>query len=174
MGVATAPVSACAPLCKTACRSCNCECHTFLAMPAQLMPCRASNRFVLLLQVNWTVMKEWVAKRVTELLGIEEEVLISMIHNHLIDQVRQPTNQPQCDSDMRCSVWLPVECSHGRLEVACMASCMSTGYKLDNCKHQCPACPVCLVCKTDLESLVWVPVWCCCPSGPLQRTCMWS
>jgi hypothetical protein len=38
-------------------------------------------------QVNWTVMKEWVAKRVTELLGIEEEVLISMIHNHLIDQV---------------------------------------------------------------------------------------
>jgi hypothetical protein len=32
-------------------------------------------------------MKEWVAKRVTELLGIEEEVLISMIHNHLIDQV---------------------------------------------------------------------------------------
>lgn len=42
----------------------------------------------MLLQVNWTVMKEWVAKRVTELLGIEEEVLISMIHNHLIDQVR--------------------------------------------------------------------------------------
>lgn len=40
-----------------------------------------------MLQVNWTVMKEWVAKRVTELLGIEEEVLISMIHNHLIDQV---------------------------------------------------------------------------------------
>lgn len=39
------------------------------------------------MQVNWTVMKEWVAKRVTELLGIEEEVLISMIHNHLIDQV---------------------------------------------------------------------------------------
>jgi hypothetical protein len=33
-------------------------------------------------------MKEWIAKRVTELLGIEEEVLISMIHNHLIDQVR--------------------------------------------------------------------------------------
>eukprot|EP00879_Flechtneria_rotunda_P023826 GHRR01025231.1.p1 GENE.GHRR01025231.1~~GHRR01025231.1.p1 ORF type:complete len:100 (+),score=12.16 GHRR01025231.1:115-414(+) len=25
-------------------------------------------------KVNWTVMKEWVAKRVTELLGIEEEV----------------------------------------------------------------------------------------------------
>lgn len=32
-------------------------------------------------------MKQWVATRVTELLGIEEEVLISMIHNHLIDQV---------------------------------------------------------------------------------------
>jgi hypothetical protein len=29
---------------------------------------------LLLLQVNWTVMKEWVAKRVTDLLGIEEEV----------------------------------------------------------------------------------------------------
>jgi serine/arginine repetitive matrix protein 1 len=48
------------------------------------------NRRGLLLQVNWTVMKEWVAKRVTELLGIEEEVLISMIHNHLIDQVGLP------------------------------------------------------------------------------------
>jgi hypothetical protein len=31
-------------------------------------------------------MKEWIAKRVTELLGIEEEVLIGMIHNQLIDE----------------------------------------------------------------------------------------
>jgi hypothetical protein len=37
-------------------------------------------------RVNWPVMKEWVAKRVTELLGIEEEVLIGTIHNYLIDQ----------------------------------------------------------------------------------------
>ncbi len=37
-------------------------------------------------KVNWPVMKEWVAKRVTELLGIEEEVLIGTIHNYLIDQ----------------------------------------------------------------------------------------
>jgi hypothetical protein len=28
----------------------------------------------MLYQVNWTVMREWVARRVTELLGIEEEV----------------------------------------------------------------------------------------------------
>ena len=34
-------------------------------------------------KVNWTVMKEWVTKRVTELLGIEEEVLIGTIHNYL-------------------------------------------------------------------------------------------
>jgi len=37
-------------------------------------------------RVNWAVMKEWIAKRVTELLGIEEEVLIGMIHNQLIDE----------------------------------------------------------------------------------------
>jgi serine/arginine repetitive matrix protein 1 len=37
-------------------------------------------------RVNWPVMKEWVARRVTELLGIEEEVLIGTIHNYLIDQ----------------------------------------------------------------------------------------
>ncbi len=35
------------------------------------------------------VMKEWIAKRVTQLLGIEEEVLIGMIFNTLEDpQVR--------------------------------------------------------------------------------------
>eukprot|EP00877_Chromochloris_zofingiensis_P013441 jgi/Chrzof1/8350/Cz03g07060.t1 len=37
-------------------------------------------------KVNWTVMKEWIAKRVTELLGIEDEVLIGTIHNQLIDE----------------------------------------------------------------------------------------
>ena len=36
--------------------------------------------------IRWEVMKEWVAKRITELLGIEEEVLINMIHN-LLDAV---------------------------------------------------------------------------------------
>lgn len=62
--------------------------------PLSLLPVEApagcaSSVLLLLLppQVNWTVMKEWVAKRVTELLGIEEEVLIFMIHNHLIDTV---------------------------------------------------------------------------------------
>jgi serine/arginine repetitive matrix protein 1 len=37
-------------------------------------------------RVNWAVMKDWIARRVTELLGIEEEVLIGTIHNYLIDQ----------------------------------------------------------------------------------------
>jgi serine/arginine repetitive matrix protein 1 len=37
-------------------------------------------------RIRWEVMKEWVAKRITELLGIEEEVLINMIHN-LLDEV---------------------------------------------------------------------------------------
>lgn len=143
MGVATAPVSACAPLCKMACSSCNCQCHPYLAMPAQLMPCRASNRLVLLLQVNWTVMKEWVAKRVTELLGIEEEVLISMIHNHLIDQVRQPTNQRATGT---CAVAIgSVDCRQGSLQIAsCMTSCMSTGCKQDTCSIS--ACVPCLPC----------------------------
>ncbi|GMH43577.1 hypothetical protein BSKO_11499 [Bryopsis sp. KO-2023] len=34
-------------------------------------------------KVNWVVMFEWVAKRVTELLGVEDEVLIHFIHNKL-------------------------------------------------------------------------------------------
>ena len=35
-------------------------------------------------RVNWPVMKEWIAKRVTELLGgLEEEVLIGLIYNYL-------------------------------------------------------------------------------------------
>jgi len=41
-------------------------------------------------RVNWPVMKEWIAKRVTDLLGIEEEVLIGTIHNYLIDQRVRP------------------------------------------------------------------------------------
>lgn len=46
-------------------------------------------------KVNWKVMKEWIAKRVTELLGgLEEEVLISLIYNYLeADKVGIP-----CDS----------------------------------------------------------------------------
>ncbi len=49
-------------------------------------------------------MKEWVAKRVTELLGIEEEVLISMIHNHLTDSVREKSSSRQREASMsvRC------------------------------------------------------------------------
>lgn len=34
-------------------------------------------------RVHWPVIKEWIAKRVTELIGLEEEVLIGMIYNHL-------------------------------------------------------------------------------------------
>lgn len=41
-------------------------------------------------KVNWAVMKEWIAARVTELLGgLEEEVLIGLIYNYLeMDKVR--------------------------------------------------------------------------------------
>lgn len=34
-------------------------------------------------KVNWEVMKPWIAKRVTELLGIEDEVLIAYIYEQL-------------------------------------------------------------------------------------------
>ena len=34
-------------------------------------------------KVNWEVMKGWVAKRVTELLGVEDEVLIAYIFEQL-------------------------------------------------------------------------------------------
>lgn len=33
--------------------------------------------------VNWEVMKEWIAKRVTELLGVEDEVLIAYIFEQI-------------------------------------------------------------------------------------------
>lgn len=33
--------------------------------------------------VNWEVMKTWIAKRVTELLGIEDEVVIGYIYEQL-------------------------------------------------------------------------------------------
>jgi hypothetical protein len=36
-------------------------------------------------KVNWPVMSPWIAKRVTELLGIEDEVLIGTIFNELQD-----------------------------------------------------------------------------------------
>lgn len=34
-------------------------------------------------KVNMTVIQEWIAQRVTDLLGIEDEVLIQFIHNKL-------------------------------------------------------------------------------------------
>lgn len=36
-----------------------------------------------LTRVNWDVMKPWIAKRVTELLGIEDDVLIGYIFEQL-------------------------------------------------------------------------------------------
>lgn len=34
-------------------------------------------------KVNWEIMKEWTAQRVTQLLGMEDEVLIGYIHEQL-------------------------------------------------------------------------------------------
>eukprot|EP00983_Pelagomonas_calceolata_P118867 1160545-Pelagomonas_calceolata.AAC.15 len=34
---------------------------------------------------GWAVIKEWIAKRITQLLGLEEEVLIGMVFNLLED-----------------------------------------------------------------------------------------
>lgn len=33
--------------------------------------------------VNWEVMKSWIAKRVTELLGLEDEVVIGYIYEQI-------------------------------------------------------------------------------------------
>jgi hypothetical protein len=84
----------------------------FAALPPSSPPTPADRRACCPLslpappQVNWVVMKEWVAKRVTELLGLEEEVLISMIHNHLIDQVRgcAPAVRARRAACVRCGV----------------------------------------------------------------------
>lgn len=41
-------------------------------------------------KVNWTVMREWIAKRVTELLGLEDDVLINFLQIRLeSEEVRQ-------------------------------------------------------------------------------------
>lgn len=42
-------------------------------------------------KVNWLVMTEWVAKRVTELLGVEDDVLIQTINNKL--QEKKASNE---------------------------------------------------------------------------------
>ena len=34
-------------------------------------------------KVNWEIMKEWTAQRVSQLLGMEDEVLIGYIHEQL-------------------------------------------------------------------------------------------
>jgi len=34
-------------------------------------------------KVNWEIMREWTALRVTQLLGMEDEVLIGYIHEQL-------------------------------------------------------------------------------------------
>ncbi len=50
-------------------------------------------------KVNWTIMKEWIARRVTELLGgLEEEVLIGLIYNYLeLDKVRGGSSRGRGD-----------------------------------------------------------------------------
>jgi serine/arginine repetitive matrix protein 1 len=44
--------------------------------------------------VNWEVMKTWIAKRVTELLGLEDEVVIGYIYEQLeskeVSVIRNP------------------------------------------------------------------------------------
>ena len=37
-------------------------------------------------KVNWEVMKSWIATRVTELLGVEDEVLVGYIYEQLEGQ----------------------------------------------------------------------------------------
>jgi len=38
---------------------------------------------------GWAVIKEWIAKRITQLMGLEEEVFIGMVFNLLeVDEVR--------------------------------------------------------------------------------------
>lgn len=34
-------------------------------------------------KVNWEIMKEWTAQRVSQLLGFEDEVLIGYIHEQI-------------------------------------------------------------------------------------------
>lgn len=37
-------------------------------------------------KVNWEVMKTWIATRVTELLGVEDEVLVGYVYEQLEDK----------------------------------------------------------------------------------------
>lgn len=47
--------------------------------------------------VDWKVMTEWITKRITQLMGMEEEVFIGMVLNHLENlEVRSSERRQGC------------------------------------------------------------------------------
>lgn len=51
------------------------------------MPCPAENHQVDMSKVKLSVMKPWITRRVTELLGVEDDVLINFIFSQLEEKV---------------------------------------------------------------------------------------
>ena len=59
-------------------------------------------------KVNWEVIKGWVAKRITELLGVEDEVLIGYVFEQL-------ENKAVSSSYVMQKLWfVPLPCEHHR------------------------------------------------------------
>jgi serine/arginine repetitive matrix protein 1 len=58
-------------------------------------------------KVNLDVLRPWIAKRVTELLGFEDEICIEFVYHLLVDEVdqidvaRSKTNSNQIDGILR-------------------------------------------------------------------------
>lgn len=69
-------------------------------------------------KVNWTVMREWIAMRVTELLGgLEEEVLIGLIYNYLEeDTVRLRSHALICMAVLPPWAWIVHDCPCSQLD----------------------------------------------------------
>ena len=61
-------------------------------------------------KVNWEIMREWTALRVTQLLGMEDEVLIGYIHEQLGEdkKVGSAHSRFSCDADRCTSILLIV------------------------------------------------------------------
>lgn len=78
------------------------------------------------------VMKEWIAKRVTELLGIEEEVLIGMIYNLLEDPQVQLADCA-CVHGRRCPCVTRVRCYAQVLSMLLLPECCPKEHALNIC-----------------------------------------
>ena len=69
-------------------------------------------------KVNWEVMKGWVAKRITELLGLEDEVVIG----YVLEQLENKEVKFEHHALKAEGMWLLIKCVPQKLMQTCMLS----------------------------------------------------